>query len=122
MSGTLGSGFVHVHCGGYDDYNNHYTRDCFAMVMGADPEMRVKVNAAASLPYDLTRACHGSDGERLVVAGGGKDDGSSQTLHDEVLVLEGVDATWHNSPARLSAPKYKQAGVLLGDTLLCLGG
>ena len=64
MSGTLGGGSVHVHCG------VGHTHDCFAMVVGADPEMQVKVNAAASLPYSLRFGCHGSDGERLVVAGG----------------------------------------------------
>ena len=53
MSGTLGSGSVHVHCGGFDNYNNRLTQDCFSMVVGADPEMRVNVNAAASLPYVL---------------------------------------------------------------------
>ena len=55
---------MHVHTGG------GATLDCFALVVGADPEMQVKVKAAASLPYYVRYACHGSDGERLVVAGG----------------------------------------------------
>ena len=119
MSGALRSGSVHVHCGGFDNYNNRLTRDCFSVEVGADPEMRMKLNAATSLPYNLDYACHGSDGERLVIAGGEEDD---EFLHDEVLVLQGVNAAWHTLPDRLGAPKYKQAGVLLGDTLLCLGG
>ena len=90
------------------------------MEVGASPE--VKVNAAASLPYNLTTACHGSDGERLVFAGGKEYDGFSFTFHDEVLVLEGVNATWRMLQAHLGAPKESQAGVLLNDTLLCLGG
>ena len=39
-----------------------------------------------------------------------------------MLVLEGLHATWRKLPAQLDAPKSRQAGVLLGDTLLCLGG
>ena len=91
---------MHVHCGGWDSYNREYTRDCFAMEVGADPE--VKVNAAASLPYLLASACHGSDGERLVVAGGWE---GGKHYHDKVVVLEGVDAAWRTLPGRLKAPK-----------------
>ena len=82
--------------------------------------MQVEVSVAAPLPRKLLHACHASDGERLVVAGGY--DGEYDERRDEVLLLEGLNATWRTSTARFGTPKSSQAGVLLGDTLLCLGG
>ena len=118
MSGALGGGSVLVHCGGYDTESQRYTRDCFVMAVTADGTLQL--SAAAPLPRRLAYSCHASDGERLVVAGGGGDKNDEQ--HNEVLLLEGLNTTWRTSTAQLGDPKDSQAGVLLGDTLLCLGG
>ena len=66
------------------------------MVVGEKKENAAETqeNAAARLPYNLMYAYHSSDGRHLVVAGGEEDDRSSETLHDEFLVLEGEYATW----------------------------
>ena len=39
-----------------------------------------------------------------------------------MLVLEGVESTWRTAAVRLESPKSEQTGILLDDTLLCLGG
>ena len=100
MSGALGGGSVLVHCGGYDSYNSQYTSDCFTVAAAADGAL--EINSAAPLPRKLRWACHASDGERLVVAGG-RDDGDER--HDEVLLLEGLNAMWRTTTARLLTPK-----------------
>lgn len=85
--------------------------------------MKLAGQLAAPLPYRLKNACHGSDGHRLVVAGGEEvqEDGSS-IFHHEVLVLQGVGQRWSTSTARLGEPKAFQKGVLVGDYLICMSG
>ena len=39
-----------------------------------------------------------------------------------MLVLEGLDATWRVADVKLSGLRAQQAGVLLGDKLVCIGG
>lgn len=83
----------------------------------------MSVYLAAPLPYPLKNACYGSDGNRLVVAGGVEEhDNGNTTYHDEVLVLEGIDRHWRTSTARLQSRRAWQSGVLVGDYLLCIGG
>ena len=55
MSGTLAGDFVHVHCGGYDVYNEQYTRDCFIMVKQAESRLedKMQMKISESLPYNL---------------------------------------------------------------------
>ena len=55
----------------------------------------------------------------MVVAGGKGEDGGGR---DEVMVLEGVGEEWIQLEGRLQGPTWGQAGVVLGDLLLCLGG
>ena len=70
MSGTmvLDGQQVHVHCGGWDNVNGDYTGDCFALWVDSSGE--VVVNNLAPMPQPRSWSCHGSDGGRLVVAGG----------------------------------------------------
>ena len=56
-----------------------------------------------------------------MAVGGWHSDDDGEDRRKEVLLLEGLDATWRTT-ARLGIPTQGQAGVLLGDTLLCLGG
>ena len=87
MSGTVGGGAVHLHCGGRDLFDRKYTGDCFTFVVSDDGT--VLLDAAPPLPSGRAYSCHGSDGERLVVAGGYvKEDFESEagTYLDEVAV------------------------------------
>lgn len=118
MSGALGGGATFVHCGGWDAYNDKYTKECFALQL--EDNNRAMLAPAAPLPYNLRGACHGSDGQRLAVAGGYERDG--QTYHRKVLLLEDVTTVWRTVAGRLGGSRSDQAGVLVGDYLLCLGG
>ena len=58
-----------VHCGGYDEFTSDgFSSDCFAMRVDSSGE--VLVDSLAPLPLPVIGACYGSDGGRLVVAGG----------------------------------------------------
>ena len=67
---------VHVHCGGLDAaiedgyFEGYYefSSDCCAMRVDSSGE--VLVDSLAPLPLPVIGACYGSDGGRLVVAGG----------------------------------------------------
>ena len=78
------------------------------------PSGQVSLSVAAPLPSGRTAACSGSDGTTMVLAGG--------VGSDEVLVLPGVGSIWGISSATVGENKKGQAGVLVGDTLVCLGG
>ena len=94
------------------------TRMCYAVEI--NPDGVAKITQAASLPYDLYGACHGSDGEKLVIAGGRSK--STDAYHTEVMVLEGLNDRWSNFTKRLGGHRAAQAGVLVDNTLICLGG
>ena len=119
IGGTIGD--VHVHCGGWESLQGA-TSGCFGLRMNAQDRMTMK--RLADLPQKLQVACYGSDGERLAVAGGLVFDSEIGRFvyQDGVIVLEGVNSTWRRAEAKLSGLKVRQAGVLLGDYLLCLGG
>ena len=110
---------MHVHCGGRDASKGfQHTVDCFAMAVEADGALQI--SAAAPLPSESwANPCYGSDGERLVIAGGLA--GGNDT-YSEIMFLDGLDTTWRKVAAQLGTPKRNQGGVLLGDTLVCLGG
>ena len=84
-----------LYCGGdkptsYDYFNGVYyyedlvtTPMCFAVDVNADGVPTV--TKAASLPYDLAGACHGSDGDKLVIAGGLT--WSTWEFHNDIIVL-----------------------------------
>ena len=65
----------------YDDLDT--TPMCFAVDVNADGGPTV--TKAASLPYDLAGACHGSDGDKLVIAGG--QSFSDDAFHNDIIVL-----------------------------------
>ena len=60
MSGRVGGGAVHLHCGGRDMFDRKYTRDCFTFVVSE--EGTVLLDAAQPLPSQRAYSCHGSDG------------------------------------------------------------
>ena len=119
-----------LYCGGGklpDDYfvgdPNYYvelltSHLCYAVEV--NPDGVPKVTKAASLPYDVTGPCHGSDGEKLVLAGG--QSLSSGAYHNEIIVLEGLNDRWSNFTGKLGGLRAGQAGVLVDNVLICLGG
>ena len=72
VSGSMNGGSTLVHCGGLDfhagwDYIQQ-TDDCFALRVQEDGLLELSV--VAPLPHDVASSCHGSDGDRMVIAGG----------------------------------------------------
>ena len=66
-----------VHCGGWDEFTDYtVSSDCFALRRSSSGE--VVVESLAPLPQPRRWSCHGSDGGRLVVAGGMDDNWDSQ--------------------------------------------
>ena len=65
----------------YDDVVS--TPMCFAVDVNADGVPTV--TKTASLPYDLVGACHGSDGDKLVIAGGRSY--SDDAFQNDIIVL-----------------------------------
>ena len=59
---------VHVHCGGVHLQTGAAVQGCFALKVSSTGE--VSVEKLAPLGEPLAHACAGSDGGRLVVAGG----------------------------------------------------
>ena len=107
-----------VHCGGWDEFTNEgVSSDCFALRVSSSGE--VVVDSLAPLPQPRRYSCHGSDGGRLVVAGGGDDFGDE---HQSVWVLEGVTSDWAAAAVNLSTARDSAAGLLLGEQLVCMGG
>ena len=107
-----------VHCGGQDQFTDDgVSSDCFALRMSSSGE--VVVDSLAPLPQPRRYSCHGSDGGRLVVAGG-LDDGDHR--QQSVWVLEGVTSNWAAAAVNLSSARDSSAGLLLGDQLVCMGG
>ena len=84
-----------LYCGGdkptsYDYFNGVYyyeelvtTPMCFAVDVNADGVPTV--TTTESLPYDLVGACHGSDGDKLVIAGGRSY--SDDAFQNDIIVL-----------------------------------
>ena len=72
----------------------------------------------AKLPRPVGLACFGSDLYKMVLAGGLSFGG----VTDEVLLLSGVDQVWRVVDAKLGGLRGSQAGVLIGDMLVCVGG
>ena len=68
--------------------------------------------------------CYGSDGQRLVVAGGAiyRGETGKTRFYDDVVVLGGIDVKWEYLTPSLGGKRAAQAGVLVGDKLVCLGG
>ena len=62
---------VFLHCGGYvaEENQGHTTDECFVVELGT-PGGTPVLKQFTPLPYSLEGACHGSDGQRVVVAGG----------------------------------------------------
>ena len=95
FSGALGAGKAQIYCGGgywvdvYSEYYERnkddlvYTRECYAIEL--DDSGTPWITRAAPLPRELYWACHGSDGERLVIAGGKNP--LTKVAVDEILVL-----------------------------------
>ena len=109
---------AHVHCGGVDYSNGReLSSDCFALRV--DSSREVVVDSLAPLPQPRWSACHGSDGNRLALAGGQDDNGDRRR---DVLVLESVRSTWGIAAVELPAARESSAGLLLGDRLVCMGG
>ena len=107
-----------VHCGGWDVFaGNGVSSDCFALRVSSSGE--VVVDSLAPLPQPRGTSCHGSDGGRLVVAGGNDDNFDRQ---QSVWVLEGVASGWAAAAVNLSTARDSSAGLLLGDQLVCMGG
>ena len=77
------------------------------------------VDNLATLPQPRAYSCHGSDGGRLVVAGG-RD--FKAEVDKDVWVLEGVNHTWGVAAVELATARRSSAGLLLGDVLVCMGG
>lgn len=71
------------------------------------------------MPLSLYTSCYGSDGERLVVAGGLD---SRLRYHDEVLVLQGAESEWRQLNATLTREKAYLTGVLVDNFLICISG
>ena len=88
------------------------------MTIGED--RAVQLDLAAPLPLTLKNSCYGSDGDRLVVAGGY--DPANEARSSAVMALEGLDTAWRNVSAKMQHARNVPAGVLVGDTLVCLGG
>ena len=118
MAGTLANGTVHVHCGGIDRRHETNTRECFAIA--ATPEGSPLIQQLAPLPVPLRDACTGSDGQRIVLAGGLNTETGRYT--NEVYVLEEVGGEWRKLRGKLPRHSQAHAGVLLGDYLVCFGG
>ena len=67
----------------------------------------------------LMYACYGSDNGRIAVAGGtGEDD----EVNSNVFVLGNPNSSWGSLDVTQPTARYLQAGLLIGDVLLCLGG
>ena len=59
----------------------------------------------------------------MALAGGLKSDTSEREGYlDSVFVYETGSSEWVEAAATLSQPMQAQAGLLIGDNLLCLGG
>ena len=118
ISGTmlLGEQQVHMHCGGYDQFNNEESFDCFALRVGSSGE--VVEDSLSPLLQPPERPCHCSDSGRFVVAGG-EDEDNDQL---DVWVLDGVTSTWGVTGVELPSARSSSAGLLLLDLLICLVG
>lgn len=68
----------------------------------------------------LQYACHGSDGNRMAIAGGF--DEASMVTSGDVQILESPSTAWRRLGDTLRVNASHQAGVVLGEHLLCLGG
>ena len=70
ISGTmmLAGQEVLVHCGGWDDFNDKLTDNCF--VLRVDSNGEVMVEGLMELPGLRRFTCNGSDAGRLATAGG----------------------------------------------------
>ena len=91
---------------------------CFAIFKNADDEWQVDVLAA--LPTALTTTCHGSDGTK--VASGGGFDHVGRTFTNDVFLLESMSSEWLVDSNLMSERLSQNAGVMVGDKLICLGG
>lgn len=82
-------GSVLLTCGGWDRNDVvSITRECFTLGLSDKPKSgTMLISRAAPLPKSLAYTCHGSDGERMVVAGGS--DGTQ--FPAEVLELPAVE-------------------------------
>ena len=93
------------------------------MYVGED--RRMEVYDLAPLPLKLQYACFGSSGSRIVAAGGLFENTTTKELEhrDSVLLLESPTANWTTvQGASLPRRKAAQAGVLVGNLLMCIGG
>ena len=73
----------------------------------------------SQMPEPPSRACYGSDGGWLSVAGVWNATGHRQQA---VWVLDGLESSWIITAAELPAPRSSPVGLLLGDLLECIGG
>lgn len=64
----------------------------------------------------------------MVIAGGkgyGGPRGAKKSRDNnqpKVLLLDGMDSEWRPVETNLAGTKAQQAGVLVGDNLICIGG
>lgn len=111
-----------IACGGLDTFNDKFTKECFGVKRESSGQ--VILFHAPPLADNLVFACHGSDGDRIALAGGenwtSKD--ISGQMQDSILVLDSIDGDWRRMAAPLGRPRSRAAGVLYGNKLLCLGG
>ena len=76
------------------------------------------------LPFRLLAPCQASDGSRIVAAGGFNSFAANDTsvLYETVLALNSPAEEWKKLTVKLSGKRAYQAGTLLSNYLICLGG
>jgi hypothetical protein len=88
------------------------------------------MSVAPPLPFPIRRACSGSNGDVMAVAGGYN--GLDYTSNSDVYVIRNLVEGWRKVEGAAlrvdetaggeSGVPFYQAGVMIGNKLVCMGG
>ena len=112
----------HLLCGGYDSLSGQTYGDCLAITL--DSFNNRTLTLLPSLPEDVSNGCYATDGEHMAVAGGWVWSRKENrfVVEDKIYLLLDMGANWTTVPGKLLTPVIGAAGVMIGDTLICIGG